>query len=62
MTNAEKLARNTNEMASLIVYPDDTNWCRYCVYQFGCLGRASVYCEKGVKEWLEQEAKEDGCS
>lgn len=60
MTNAEKVAKNTNEMASLIVYPDDTNWCRYCIYQFGknCMGRGTEECEKAVKEWLESEAEE----
>lgn len=66
MTNAEKLAKDTEFMAdSIILYCYDTN-CQQC--RFAEIKGTSVCCKiaeyaegtfrNGIKKWLEREAEE----
>lgn len=58
MTNAEKLAKDTEQLADII--SEMASPCKYCIHNYdGTCGPVLFSCFGGIKKWLEQEVKED---
>lgn len=58
MTNAEKLAKDTERLSDVI--NGVVSSCKYCIYNYDdTCGTVAVSCFEGVQKWLEQEAEEN---
>lgn len=61
MTNAEKLAKNTDKLANILHEYCMAHVCAEgCAFEQDCSKVTGGYIGSHWKEWLESEAKEDG--
>ena len=57
MTNAEKMAKDT-ELFARVIRGATTFCCEYCILRYEDCVKQNISCEEGIKKWLESEAKE----
>lgn len=62
MTNAEKLAKDTKTLTAILMTYHNIGDCEGCVFEHKCLNIGCLNMNFDWKEWLEQEAEEDGRS